>query len=103
MNQIFLYIWLSVTLFTIATSLLFRLARGKKLPTSQEFFVAAYTLGGSTTLLLLLFKVISKPKLQEELEWDGTIAIIASAVWITFMLLKEVVLVLYLGVPSSKR
>jgi hypothetical protein len=90
-DSIYLRIWLGTMVALIATSLLSRKARGRKMPSSQDFFVAACTLGGVITMIRVFITVFTQPDIQALLNWDGTIATCASSLWIAFFGLKEIV------------
>lgn len=76
---------------TIVAAPLSRHFRGRKAPTSQEFVIAAYALGGAIALVKVFIKVVTQKHLQSELDWDGTVAICASSCWMAFLSVKEVV------------
>jgi hypothetical protein len=90
-DLIWLRIWLGTMVVLIVTSLLYRQARGSKIPSSQDFFVAACTLGGVITMVRVFITVFTEPDIQTALDWDGTIATCASSLWIAFFGVKEIV------------
>jgi hypothetical protein len=90
-DLIYLCIWLGTMVALIAISFLSRKARGRKMPSSEKFLIAAMTLGGVITMFRVFLNVFTQPDIQAALEWDGMIVTCGSSLWIAFLGLKEIV------------
>lgn len=89
MDQVLLYTWLSITAVATLSSLILKKMRGRSLPSSEDYAIAAISLGGAVALLKVFFTVITQEQLQAQLDWDGTVAICVSTLWLTFRSIKE--------------
>ena len=76
---------------TVIAAPIVRQIKGGKKNTSQDFIVAAFALGSAMALIKVLFKVITQESLQEDLDWDGTIALCISSFLGIYLSLKEVI------------
>jgi hypothetical protein len=86
----FLYIWLIVMIAALLAAKLARKSRGRKGPSTDEFVVAGFALGGAIALFKVLVKLVTQEKLQTDLDWDGTIALCISSGLGIYISLKEV-------------
>lgn len=89
MDQVILYVWLSVTAIATLSSLVIRKKQGRSLPSSEDYAIAAISLGGAVALLKVFFTVVLQEQLQAQLDWDGTVAICVSTLWLAFRSLEE--------------
>lgn len=51
----------------------------------------------------IFLKVLNSDTMQAELESDGTIAICASTIWISFLGIKEAVVILFFDTKKSRQ
>ncbi|MEM8638028.1 MAG: hypothetical protein AAGG51_04295 [Cyanobacteria bacterium P01_G01_bin.54] len=86
----FLYVWLGGMSLAMITAPLVRKRRGESPPNEQAFIAAGFALGGAIALFKVLAKVISQEELQDDLDWDGTIAICISSGMGIYLSLKEI-------------
>lgn len=91
MNLNFLYIWLGMMSVVSIAAPLVRRKRGQKPPETEEFVVAGFALGSAIALIKVLIKIITQEKLQQDLDWDGTIALCISSGLGIYLSLKEVI------------
>jgi len=77
---------------TIAAPLV-RKQRGQNAPDTENFVfvVAGFALGSAIALIKVLIKVITQQKLQDDLDWDGTVALCISSGLGVYLSLKEVI------------
>jgi hypothetical protein len=86
-----LYIWLGIMALCLVLSPLLRKKQGKNTLAEQEFVIAGFSLGGAISLFKVLLKVVTDEKLQNDLDWDGTIALCISSGLGMYLSLKEVI------------
>jgi len=91
MNLSFLSLWLGVMLFVVIAVPLVRKRRGKNAPNEQDFIVAGFALGSAIALFKVLIKLLTQEKLQNDLDWDGTIALCISSGLGIYLSLKEII------------
>ena len=103
MERTYLYIWVGATAALSCASIAFKVMTGRKLPPSDAFFKASITLGGALMMFRIFLKVFNSDTIQAELESDGTLAICASTVWISFLGVKEAVVTLFFDAKKSHR
>lgn len=70
---------------------LVRKKRGQSPPDTQDFVVAGFALGSAIALLKVLIKVITQQALQDDLDWDGTIALCISSGLGIYLSVKAVI------------
>ena len=103
MERTYLYTWLGSTIVLACASITFKIVMKRKLTPSDHFFKASITLGGALMMFRIFLKVLNSDTMQAELESDGTIAICASTIWISFLGIKEAVVILFFDTKKSRQ
>lgn len=90
MDQIFLYLWLSLMAISLAVAPSIRRLQGRRRLTQEQVVSAAFASGSAIALLKVLIKVLFvQPEIQEGLEWDGTLGLRISSGLGMYLCFKE--------------